>query len=373
MKLLVATGLYPPETGGPATYAKMIEDRLPERGIEIEVLPFSVVRSYPKIIRHGIYLWKVWRRASDADIVYALDPISVGLPAAMAASLRGKKFMLRLGGDYAWEQGRQRFGITDTLDDYTASPEQVSLTVRALARLQTWVAKKAVVVVAPSEYLKKVIVTWGVAPDRVRVIYSSLVPVDTTLGRDTVRHSLQVSGPVITTAGRLVPWKGMRMLIDIVQDLRDVYPDMTLLIIGDGPEESVLKAQIEKYGLKENVRLLGRLTRVESANVIAASDVFVLNTAYEGLSHQLLEVMDWGTPIVTTTAGGNVELLSDGVDALLVPFNDQYRLQTAITTVLTNPETGQRLTQFARARSKEFSEDRVIGELTTLVANVYEA
>ncbi len=129
----------------------------------------------------------------------------------------------------------------------------------------------------------------------------------------------------------------MRRLIEVVSDLKETYPNILLLIIGDGPEEELLQALVNKYGLQNNVRLLGRLSRTESGNIIAASDVFILNTAYEGLSHQLLEVMDWGVPIVTTTAGGNVELLSDGVDAFLVPFNDQYRLEESITTILTNP------------------------------------
>ncbi len=189
MKLLVATGLYPPETGGPATYAKMIEDQLPLKGIDVSVLPFRDVRRWPKIIRHVIYFWNVWKAAKTADIVYALDPISVGLPAVLAAKLRGKKFILRLGGDYAWEQGRQRFGLTDTLDDYSLAPEAAMFPVRVLARLQTFVAKQAYVVIAPSEYLKSIIVSWGISVDHVRVIYSSLVSVDITVNKETVRRS----------------------------------------------------------------------------------------------------------------------------------------------------------------------------------------
>ena len=50
--------------------------------------------------------------------MYALDPVSVGLPASLAALVLGKKFILRVAGDYAWEQGRQRFGVTDELDEF---------------------------------------------------------------------------------------------------------------------------------------------------------------------------------------------------------------------------------------------------------------
>ena len=79
-KVLIATGLYPPEIGGPATYTKLLETRLPEYGFEISVLPFSSVRHLPKIIRHAAYFLKCLSRARAADIVFAQDPVSVGLP-----------------------------------------------------------------------------------------------------------------------------------------------------------------------------------------------------------------------------------------------------------------------------------------------------
>lgn len=373
MKLLIATGLYAPDIGGPATYTEMLEKRLPEHGIELSIIPFRSVRSYPKLIRHVVYFWHVFRAAKDVDAVYALDPISVGLPALCAAKLRKKKFMLRLGGDYAWEQGRVRFGLTDTLDEYTEHKKTAPFFVRCLAWLQSFVTTRAHVVVAPSEYLKSIIVTWGVKPERVRVIYSSLVPTERTLGREVFRQKEHISGITITTAGRLVPWKGMRTLIAAVADLKERFPDIILIIIGDGTEQELLESLVQKHGLEKHVRFTGRLSKVDLVNTIHASDVFVLNTAYEGLSHQLLEVMDIGVPIVTTTAGGNTELLTDGVDSFLIPFNDRAKIAEAITTIVTNPETSSRLVQFARARSKDFSEDVVITQLRQLLQQVYEA
>src|SRR3989344_8147291 len=104
MKLLIATGLYPPESGGPATYTKLLEERLPALGFSVLVLPFSRVRHLPKIIRHIAYFFKCLRMACAADVVYALDTASAGLPAALAAKLAGKKFLVRVHCDYAWEQ-----------------------------------------------------------------------------------------------------------------------------------------------------------------------------------------------------------------------------------------------------------------------------
>ncbi len=110
MRLLIATPLYPPDPGGPATYAKALEEGLPPLPIEVDLVKFSDVRHLPKGVRHVAYFWRVLRALKGVDVVLALDPVSVGLPALLAALIARKKFVLKVVGDYAWEQGRQRWG-----------------------------------------------------------------------------------------------------------------------------------------------------------------------------------------------------------------------------------------------------------------------
>jgi len=92
MKILVATGLYPPEGGGPSTYAKALFDELPKQGVSVEVLPFSRVRKYPPVIRHMVYFFLCLKLSKEVSVIYAMDPVSVGLPASLAALFSGKKF-----------------------------------------------------------------------------------------------------------------------------------------------------------------------------------------------------------------------------------------------------------------------------------------
>jgi len=372
MKILIATGLYAPDIGGPATYTAMLERHLPKHGHEIEIVPFRDVRSYPKGVRHVLYWYRVYRAAAGVDVVYALDPISVGLPALLAARLRRKTFLLRLGGDYAWEQGRVWFGLDTTLDEYTEGPTQASYRVRLLARLQTCVAKQAKLVIAPSEYLKNIITSWGVSTDRVQVVYSSLSPLTPTLDKPMAQKEFNATSPVIVTSARLVPWKGIEALISVTKRIIKQYPDCTLLVAGDGPEQAALEAHTATSNLTEHVQFLGRLDKATLANVKQTADVFVLNTAYEGLSHELLEVMDMGVPIVTTTAGGNTELLTNDKEALLVEFNNEEQLFEAILTVLKSHQTAGRLVQFARGRSKVFSEDVVIKKLLSVLTDLHD-
>ena len=99
MKIVLATPLYPPEIGGPATYAKLLEEGLPSSGIEVALVKFSEVRHLPKLIRHYAYYRRVLAAVRRADAVLALDPVSVGLPAMWAARKAGKPFVVKIVGD----------------------------------------------------------------------------------------------------------------------------------------------------------------------------------------------------------------------------------------------------------------------------------
>jgi glycosyltransferase involved in cell wall biosynthesis len=367
MKICVATGLYPPEIGGPATYATMLEAELPQHGLEVTIVPFGWVRRYPKIIRHLMYLQKLWRESREADVIYALDPISVGVPALMVARLRRKPFLIRLGGDYAWEQGRARFGLTGTLDEYLAKPKGRPVWVCILAAVQAFVVKRADRVIAPSFYLKSVIAKWGVPEARITVIYSALFPLFVNEKRDTLRQQLRYRHPTIVSAGRLVPWKGFRVLIEATAKLQQTYPEVMLVIAGDGGERIALEEYAAELGISKRVRFVGNVSKDTLGAIIKAADVFVLNTAYEGLSHQLLEVMDLGTPIVTTPAGGNAELISDRVTGYLVKYNNCEALVDAMSCLFEHEGSRHHLVQAARLRSKEFSKERVIEQLLVVL------
>ncbi|MCA9339930.1 MAG: glycosyltransferase family 4 protein, partial [Candidatus Saccharibacteria bacterium] len=372
MKVTIATGLYPPEIGGPATYAAMLETELPGHGFELTTVPFGWVRQYPKVLRHLVYAWKLWRESKGADMIYALDPTSVGLAAYLVARVRHKPFLVRLGGDYAWEQGRMRFGVTDTLDVFLTKRASWPFMVRQLAKVQTFVVSQAVRVVVPSEYLKRVVVQWGIDSKKIKVIYSALYPLEVHGTRQELREELECPYPTIVSAGRLVPWKGFSVLIDVVHRLKDRYPQIALVIVGDGAERAALEEKVAQLKLAQHVWFTGSITKDALGATIKAADVFVLNTAYEGLSHQLIEVMDIGTPIVTTDAGGNPELITDGVNGFLVEFNDVDALTEAIARVLGHPESRERLVQSARGRSKQFAKEEVVKEIVSLLTSIYE-
>jgi glycosyltransferase involved in cell wall biosynthesis len=355
MKVLLAAGLYPPDIGGPARYAEMIATRLPAEGIEVTVVPYREVRTVPKIFRHLAYTWRLWRASRGVSLVYALDPISVGVPAAIVSFLRGLPLVVRLGGDYAWEQGVQRFGVIMTLDEYTKRPHKVRVPVRILAGIQRQVVGRAKAVVVPSQYLRNIVATWGVQPDRLHVIYSAHTVTPLTDSRNDLRAQLGFADQTIVSMSRLTPWKGMNALLDMMVERKARGEATKLVIGGDGPERTQLETRIKTLGLGSSVRMVGALSFTDVFRYVTAADVFVLNTAYEGLSHHLIEALALGTPVVTTPVGGNPELITDGVEGLLVGVNDVSALDAAVEKILTDSALRDRLVAAGKLRAAQFA------------------
>lgn len=341
MRLLLATGLYPPEIGGPATYAKLFEQELPRYGIEVLVLPFGPVRSFPPMLRHIAYAWLLSQRIHRVDLVLVQDTVSTGLPTALICMLARKKYVVRVPGDYAWEQGVQRFGVKDSLDDFQHRSH--GLFVGILRMIQRFVVNHAECVVAPSKYMAAIISQWSPKIRRIDVIYNGI----------ELAESLPVARQknLIVSSGRLVPWKGFDELIDIVA----AHKEWKLDILGDGPQLHALEKKIEKSGTKERIALRGRLSQSSARDAFAGAAVFVLNSRYEGLSHTLVEAMSVGTPVVATNAGGNPEVIEPGVDGVLVDVGDTKGLEQAIFRLMSDDTLRKKIGEAARNRAKDFS------------------
>lgn len=365
MKIVLAAGLYPPDIGGPATFAQQLVESLRACSVEVVVVPFREVRHLPLLIRHVVYFFKVLRVSGGSSYIIALDPVSVGLPAVMASRFRFVPCIVRVGGDYAWEQAVQRFGVTDSLDAFLMrSTQDFPFAVRLMIMLQSLVARSAARVVVPSEYLKTVVTNWGVVSSKITRIYSS-AHVGVLPSREEARLKFGCKDMVIVSAGRFVPWKGFEALIDAIEVLTGTYPNIQLYIAGSGPDNEKIRAHSTKLGLR--VRFMGDMKKDDLAALVRAADVFVLNTNYEGLSHQLIEVMQVGTPIVTTKVGGNLELLQDGVSGRLVTFNDTQALVKAIDDVLSNPAHTKELVKQAQLRAQVFSSIHSMSEWQALL------
>lgn len=370
MNVLIATGVYPPEGGGPATYSKALSDHLPSRGITPSVLPFRTVRKYPKIIRHIAYFFLCLRRGRKVDVIYAQDPLSVGLPAYLAAFILRKPFALKVVGDYAWEQASNRFGYTGRIESF--QDESLPFIPNIMRTLERFVARRARVVVVPSKYLASIIKKWGIPKERIRVVYNGIHVQEVGL-KQVIRGLLRFKGKLIVSPGRLVPWKGFGGLIKVHANLKKRHPDLTLLIVGAGPEQETLEMLAEKLNVSDSVIFSGNVENPVLLRYIRAADVCALNTRYEGFSHVLLEAAAIGTPIVTTNIGGNPELIEDGVSGYLATPDDRRVFEERLNALLVSPELRARISGNAKRKVERFSVPRMVDETADILKELTTA
>jgi len=323
-------------------------------------LPFSGVRKWPKLIRHFIYFLKTLNFGRKVNVIYAQDPVSVGLPACLAAKIMHKKFILKIVGDYAWEQWQQKENakfITPT----EFQNKKLDFVTELRRNVERWVARCAQRIIVPSEYLKKIVSMWGVKPEKICVIYNSF-------DASGVSGKLNLSGFNIVSAGRLVSWKGFDTLIEIMPEILKDIPEAKLTIIGSGPEENNLKFKIKSLKLEDRVFLKGQLLHEELLNYLGGGDLFVLNTGYEGLSHQILEAMAVGTSVITTNVGGNPELIENNESGILVEYNNKEQLKNVILKLYRDENLRNKLIQNAKEKTKDFNKEKMINETTKVLS-----
>jgi glycosyltransferase involved in cell wall biosynthesis len=142
--------------------------------------------------------------------------------------------------------------------------------------------------------------------------------------------------------------KGHRYLIEAAGALRDDFPDVRYLLIGDGALRPELERQIAAAGLGGSIRLLG--TRPDVPALLAAADLFALPSLWEGLPMALIEAMAAGLPVVATDVSGTRGVMVEGETGLLVAPGDAPALARAIAALLARPDRAAQMGAAARRR-----------------------
>jgi glycosyltransferase involved in cell wall biosynthesis len=208
----------------------------------------------------------------------------------------------------------------------------------------------------------------GVPDSRIRTVLNG-VP-ELVGHRTKVRHELGLGDEVvlITAVGNLIERKGHAFLIRALALVAARVPDADwhLAIAGEGVERPQLEALARESGTSHRVHLLGH--RHDIADVLAASNVFVMPSTWEGLPLAVLEAMFAGTAVIASGISGIPEAIADGVDGLLVPPGEVEPLAAALQSLITDQARREAMGQSAYARAcEQFS----VGTMTAQYEALY--
>ena len=375
MRILITTPVFPPDLGGPAVYVPSVGRWLTDRGHEVEVVAFCSDPSpqgYPfpvHVIGPGSFpvryvkaFFQVLKRAHRFDVVYVQEHLA--LLHVFAARLRRRPVVIRMMVDGAWEISHRKGWVED--DITTFETREYGWKVALARRLQKLWWGSVETIIACSDFLRNIAVErYGVSPDKaVRILnaYHGPVQSDVSATPSGARAALGLDGDkrYLLTICRLMGWKRVD---GILRAMRGLPEDVHLLVAGDGDMLEPWKALAAELGLADRAHFLGNVPYERIPLLIRASEVFVLNSEYEGLSHTLLEVSALGTPIVATGVCGNPEVVEDGVNGLLVPLRDDEALRAAIAKLLGDRDLQKRFVQAGLDRMARFDRDTTFTEV----------
>jgi glycosyltransferase involved in cell wall biosynthesis len=163
------------------------------------------------------------------------------------------------------------------------------------------------------------------------------------------RLGLPGAARVLVSVGRLVGWKGLRV---IVEALRQLPPDVHFLVAGEGPEEAKLREQAAASGLAQRVHFCGRVAHEELPQVLAQADMLVQpSVGEESFGITLVEAMACALPVLASRQGGMVEIVLPGVTGELLPPGEVGAWRDAVARLLGEPERMRALGTAGRERA----------------------
>src|SRR5262249_3641598 len=189
MKVLIVTGIFPPDIGGPATYVPAIGRELVGRGHQVVVLTLSDVvnhddRAYnfPVVrLRRGVFkplrfiltALSILRWGRKADLLF----VNGSYPEAICANFfLHKPFVQKIVGDWAWERVTTKKWVTDNFEEFQKT--KYTPKIQALKALRTLCARCADKIIVPSRYLAGHVTSWGTSKEKLVVIYNALEPLN---------------------------------------------------------------------------------------------------------------------------------------------------------------------------------------------------
>lgn len=339
--VILVSGIYYPDIGGPATFIPKVANALIEKKINVCTLALTDQRRMSRPIEpwHRVFI----RRNLFLPIRFILTSARIRMlggrgcliyanglyeEAAVASLFGSKTKVAKIVGDPIWERFRNKVDPKISLEKFNEIGK-LNFGYSIQRKFLVWSLNRFDEITTPSEQLANLVIRWGVRKD-VKVIANGIEIRDAFL--------CQKEYDVITVS-RLVTWKNIDKVIRICQLLK-----LKLAIVGSGPDENRLRNLVED----DSVEFLGDLDKAEVFDYLSKSKIFTLLSNYEGLSHSLLEAMNLGIPVIVSNAPGNTAIIRHGENGLVVNIEDESDLIDCFKNLLSNSEYATQLAKNAK-------------------------
>ncbi len=339
MKIVLATPLYPPEIAEPATYTREISLRLAARhevtvvayGTQGEKVPGVTLVGVDKkrrlLVRLFLYTIALYKATNKVDVIYTQNGIAASLPAIIVGYLRKIPVALRFIEDEAWRRATRQHLTTESFKNFLMSPKP-NFRVRLMTTLQGFIFRNATHIIVGSLSHREILLhQYYVSGTRITTIYNPAPKIE-----------------ILPFAGLPIPYQvavhteltktsGVSIVLKAISQIKKEFPNVHLVVAGDGPEMLNLKAFTEKCGVARHTVFLGEISRAEAWHLRKTSQVFVKSS----LESEVPDSVAWNffteTPVIASDVSGLNEAVYHEETGLLVKAGDANELASALRRV----------------------------------------
>lgn len=334
MKILITTGIYPPEIGGPAEYAKNIYSVWKKSGFDVHVSVFSRLNFLPTGIRHIIFFLQILPRVYKSDFVLSLDTFSCALPTVLACKFLGKKNIIRTGGDFLWESYVERTGDMVLLRDfYETSIGKFSLKERVIFKIISFILSSVDAVIWSTNWQRDIFIK----PYRLQKQKHFIV--ENYFG--TKSYSDSYKDKSFIASSRDLKWKNVAVLKEVFRH-PEVLSGSAKLVTKSMPHEEFIGA-------------------------IKASYAVILASLGDISPNTILDAIMYGKPFIVTRETGLYERIKD--IAIFIDPKDSSDIAQKVIWLL---DEANYLEQKSKVQSFVFTHtwEEIAGEYLDIYKNI---
>tara|TARA_Y100000817_G_scaffold51425_1_gene37187 strand:+ start:1478 stop:2590 length:1113 start_codon:yes stop_codon:yes gene_type:complete len=312
VNILITTGIYPPDVGGPARFVPLIAEKLSNKN-NVKVITLSqdlsildkpdyqvvrILRRQNKFIRFFKTVFQIVKFGRKSDVIFING---LWLETYIANLFIRKNTIRKIVGDPVWEKYYSKYKVIEEFDEFQSKKYNISIELYKFLRNVS--IKSVNTIIVPSNHLSNFIKNIGFS--------GNLIQINNGTKKSTDIEKIYDENNFLIVS-RLVRHKNIDLIIRSFNDLKKQNSlDFKLNIIGEGPEYKKIKNLIEQFNLSDSISLVGSKFGNELEEYYKNSNYFLQMSSYEGMPHSILEAMNHKLIVIASKHGGNYELIGN--------------------------------------------------------------
>ena len=339
MKILVTTGIFPPDVGGPARFVPEICKKL-SLNHDITVVTYSnkpfeefrydfkvlrLNRNSIKLIRFLRTIMTIYKLGKEVDVIFVNG---IWLEVYITNIILKKRIYRKIVGDPVWEKFNNKNSNFIDFDKFQNAKKNFYYTLLTFLRNNSF--KSSDLIIVPSDHLKLFVRKAG---------YNGKI-IQINNGTKITEYNEEITDNNFLIVSRLVKHKNIDLVIKTFKKINDnLSLNFKLDIVGDGPEYKNLENLINKLNLTEKIFLIGKKNEAEVEKYYKEAKFFIQASSYEGSPHSILEAINYKNFVIATNFGGVIEILSPNFSELIPLEQGMINVETlykVLENMLTN-------------------------------------